>query len=428
MPASGGGTLQDGGVRSVRLPRTARSRGLVRAQWLLLVAWSVRNTLFMRQRASTTFATVDAAAGVQIGLVGLSGILLVASGKLGELFGNARSPLQWLLYYYLLCAISAVWSPMPAYSFYRGMEALILVAGTATAMMRARDQRCAERTLLLLALLTVLLSIGQNVRLHGLGAMASLHAWHTNTYTAVAALCLAYAFGEYRAAVDDRRQWMRWTMLLGGAAVVVGTSSASNVSALAGLLVAATLQRRFALIAVLVVVSLVAAAVLISNEGGALAALGWLFPGKSEYGIETLGGRTVLWELYWENLRARPILGNGFGVLAFGNGQSVRLSSHNSYIASVLGAGLLGGLLAALFLCRLGWQALQGLKDSRPGAIGGAAALATALVNSNSMPLFLELWEESNLVSTALIAYLVYFVWQRGPARRSRARPAWVGP
>jgi O-antigen ligase len=392
--------------------------------WLLLLAWSVRNTVFVRQRASNTFAAVDAAAGVQIGIVAASALTLLASGRLGELLGNHRSPLQVLLLYYVVCAISAIWSPMPLYSFYRASEAFVLVASAASAMMMARDQRSAERTLLLLALITVLLSMAQNVRLHGFAAMATLHAWHTNTYTAVAALCLVYAFGEHRSVVDERRRWLSVTVVLSLAAVVVGTSSAGNVSAAIGLLVVALVQRRYGFISLLLVALGIATAVLISLEGSVFEMLSWLFPGKDVAAVESLGGRAHLWELYWDGLRHRPMLGHGFGVLGFDNGGSMRLNSHNAFIAAVLSAGMLGGALAVVFFWRLLKRSIDGLGQASPGAIGGAAALVTALVNSNSMPLFLEMWEESNLVSTALIAYLVCFVWNipAAPARRGLLR------
>jgi O-antigen ligase len=397
-----------------------RSNLLASVQWLLLLAWSVRNTLFVRQRASSTFATIDAAAGLQVGVVGVSALVLLASGKLGALFTNSRSPLQLLLLYYALCIFSALWSPMPAYSFYRAFESLILVASAASAMMASRDQESAERTLLALALITVVLSMGQNVRLLGLSAMATLHSWHTNTYTAVAAVSLVYAFGEYRAAVGDRRKRLSRTIVWSLAAVVAGTSSASNVSTVIGLLVAAVIQRRYGLIALLLGVCFIAAVILIANEGSVFGMLSWLFPGKDEAAVESLGGRTRIWELYWASWVSRPLLGHGFGVLSLENGHAIRLYSHNAFVASILGCGVLGGLLAAGFLWRLARQALRGLRSVGPGAVGGAAALVTAVVNSNSMPLFLELWEESNLVSTALIAYLVYFVWAREPVRARR--------
>ncbi len=401
-------------------PRARRRPVTASLQWLLLLAWSARNTIFVRQRAANTFATVDVAAGVQIGFVAASALALLASGRLGELFANHRSPIQWLLLYYVVCAVSSLWSPLPLYSLYRATEALILVASAGSAMMMARDQRSAERTLLLLALITVLLSMGQNVRLFGITGMGTLHSWHTNTYTAVAAMCLVYGFGEHRSADGERRRLLGITILLSLTVVVVGTSSASNVSVAVGLLIAAIIQRRFGFLVFLSVVLLIAVGLLIAREGSVFGMLSWMFPGKDEVAVESLGGRTRLWELYWESMRHHPILGTGFGVLSFEHGGSVRFNSHNSFIAAVLGVGVAGGALAAAFVWRLCRQALKGVRDARPGAVGGAAALVTALVNSNSMPLFLEIWEESNLVSTALIAYLVYFVWSRGPARARR--------
>jgi hypothetical protein len=397
--------------------RAAKSSTLARFQWLLLLAWSMRNTLFVRQRASNTFASIDAAAGVQVAFVGLSALLLLASGKLGEMLGNSRSPLQPLILYYALCMLSALWSPMPAYTFYRALEALILVASATAAMMTARDQESAERTLLILGLVTVLLSMGQNIRLLGLGAMTTLYGWHTNTYTAVAAVCLVYAFGEHHKAVGVRRKRLQWAMVWSLAAVVVGTSSASNVSAVSGLMAAAVLQRRYGLIALLAAVGLVAVLALLYIHGSLFEMVGWLFPGKSDYELQTLSGRTHIWGLYWESWLSRPVLGHGFGVLTLANGYAIRLYSHNGFIATVLGCGIVGGLLAVWFVLRLAAQSLRGLRWASPGAIGGAAALVTALVNTNAMPMFLELWEESNLVSTALVAYLVYFVWNREPRR-----------
>jgi O-antigen ligase len=251
--------------------------------------------------------------------------------------------------------------------------------------------------------------------------MTTLYGWHTNTYTAVSAVCLVYAFGEYNRAVGTRRKRLQWVMLWSLAAVVVGTSSSSNVSAVLGLMAAAVLQRRYGLIALLASICLVAVLALLHIHGSLFEMVSWLFPGKSDYELRTLSGRTQIWGLYWESWLSRPILGHGFGVLTLENGTAMRLNSHNAFIASVLSCGIFGGLLATWFVGRLVLQSLRSLGSARPGAIGGAAALVAALVNSNSMPLFLEMWEESNLVSTALVAYLVYFVWHRGPTRTRAA-------
>ena len=397
--------------------------GTVILVWVILLAWSTRNTLFVRPRAADSFMAIDTAAGIQIALVMLAGIVIVLSGRAQiGLLGPPGSAIRPLMIYYGLCALSFAWSALPMYTLYRAGEALILLTATFGAVSACRTFQQAERIFLVVSLVTILLSMGQNVVLHGIGDMSSLRAWHTNTYTAVGAVLAVYCFGEYRHANPERRRLLRRAGMLGFGAVILGTSSASNISLVAGLMVVAVIQGRHVLLALLVLAGAVLFGYLVLAEGGIFALFDWLFPGKDEAAVASLGGRTRIWEFYWDAFLRSPLLGSGFAVLELETGKAIRLYSHNSYFAVILGTALLGVFAAGAFLIRLVGHSLRYVRKKRAGAIGGAGALATGFINSNAMPMILDQWEESVLAFATLIAFMVFFVWRKPSNRRRQAR------
>lgn len=400
--------------------RTSGLPGIVLFIWILLLAWSTRNTLFVRRRAMDNFTSIDAAAGVQIAIVLITAFALLASRRLDKgFFGPTGSVIRLLSLYYGVCALSFAWSAIPVYTLYRAGEALVMFAATFAAISSSRRMEDAERTWFAISLITIFLSMGQNVVLQGISAMTSLTAWHTNTYTAVGAMLAAYCLGEHRAAQGERKRRLRIVGLLGFAAVVVGTSSASNVSLVAGVMAVALLQRRYGILAMVGFSSTVFLTYLLVIEGSLFGVFDWLFPGKTEAAVENLGGRTILWESYWEAILRKPILGHGFAVLSLESGYAIRLYSHNSYLAAILAAGVFGVILVNFVLIRLARLALRALRSRRIGAVGGAAALCVGLVNSIAMPVIFDQWDESVLAYAALIGFLSFFVWHRPKSENS---------
>lgn len=374
---------------------------------------------------------MDAAAGVQIAIVLITALALLASRRqeIG-LFGPPGGVIRLLSLYYGLCALSFAWSAMPLYTLYRAGEALILFAATFAAMSASRRVEGAERAWFTISLITILLSMGQNVALRGVSAMTSLSAWHTNAYTAVGALLAVYCLGEYRGALGGRKRLLRIVGMLGFLAVVIGTSSASNVSLVVGVVAVALLQRRHVVLALLGFSSMAFLTYLLMMEGSLFGVFEWLFPGKTEAAVQNLGGRTIMWEGYWEAILRKPLLGHGFAVLSLDSGHVIRLYSHNSYLAAILAGGVFGAILVVFVLARLARLALRAVRSFRVGAVGGAAALCTGLVNSMAMPMIFDQWEESALASAALIGLLSFFVWhlpfaeQRGALRSANGGPS----
>ena len=427
LPARSGGSGRKGSGARAASARTTKDEaraprvglpipsGVATALWVLLLAWVVRNSLFVRQRAGDQFSTVDASAGVQIAIVAVIGLVLLVSGaRLAALLGPRGGAIRPLVLYYLICVLSFAWSALPIYTLYRATETLVLLAAGLAAIMSARDAETGERTFMVISLMVMVLAMGEGVMLHGgPGNMLSIHAWHTNTYTAVGAVLLIYAIGEYGGAAKPRRKLLKTVGALALGAVVLGTSSASNVSVVAGLLAVLVLQKRFGLAGVLAFLAAVGVAVLVMMEGSLMDALGWLFPGKDEQDIARLGGRTDLWSMFWVAIQSDPIVGQGFGVFSLGEDHLGKVNSHNSFVAVMLATGALGVLPVIAFLWRLVTQARRGARSGAIGAVGGAAALATALVNSNAMPMILDQWGKTTLVFVALLGFMVHFVWSR---------------
>jgi hypothetical protein len=390
--------------------------------YVLAIAWAARNTLLMRRRPGDEFASIDVFAGAQIAIVLLSAaVLLVNRAALKGFTKQAGTSILWLTALYGLFLVSALWSNQPYYTAYRALEALVLVNATFVVVSALGSFERAERWFVFTGCLVVLMSMYVNVKIYGgFSAIASrdLSAWHTNSYSASAAVMLTYVLGEWRKASPHRRRALRWGGAIGLMGIVVGTSSASNIAAICGLLVILAVTGHFR------------AAVWASLLGGMLLVLmrlldlswwdlfSWMFPGKSLEKVEGFSGRKQGWEHALELFLESPAIGRGFAVSG-SESTAAKALPHSSIVGVLAGTGIAGLTLVALFLTRLFGECSRAVARGRVGAVGLSAGLATGLVNSLSMPIILDQWEESSIVFVFLASLLVASLrhWNRGSAK-----------
>ena len=193
---------------SLPLAGSKKASGKSYAVWILfccIFAIILRQTVLIRQHAtSVDISAVDTFAGLDIchSLPGCFGAVLQRQ-TVRTWSALRRTPAMWLCGYYLLCAASFLWSAAPLYSLYRATEYLVLFSATFTVVTQYQDFIEAERAFLRVAAATILMQMFVTLRLAGF--TLSLHAWHTNSYSATSAILFCYCLGEYLAMTKSER-------------------------------------------------------------------------------------------------------------------------------------------------------------------------------------------------------------------------------
>lgn len=364
---------------------------------LLILAFLVRVYTFSRGKTDPT--ALDIYNIIQIGIGMMLGIILLFRKDFFTVTSILiRSPMGWLLILYFFGIISGLWSAIPLFSTYFAVEGLIYIFSLAVIFYNQPDNESMERTAIHFSYLFILFMLLEIFRLSGFSL--SLFHWHTNNYSAVAAMLFGYCYGEYNnhyrdKTADEKRLLKRgiWISLF---LVALGTSSASNISLLFSLVVVTMIsgKRSFKLISLILFGVVLLAGKLYGDVFNEL-----LFPGKTSAGIEMLGGRTNIWEYYIELIRQKPVAGWGFAALA-------RISklytthTHNSLIEIAGGVGLIGLIFYMIYLIRMLYKLIRNVRA--PYSVGVIGALAAGFVNSNAI---------SFIGSAAGAIFFAFIIW-----------------
>lgn len=371
---------------------------------LVIVA---RLSIFVRQRSGESFADVDSRAMAQIGLIGFVCFLLMICPLSKMTFKATRSTAgRAFIWFYVACAISSAWSPMPEYSLYRAVEFISLYFAVFVALFYSRDFLHAERTVLVVSAIGILLMAGMQVQFYGLSFL--LAHWHSNTYTTAAAMMLCYSVGELLS--PARLRDARLYLFVGFPIffLFIGTSAGSNVAAVCGIGLAALMCRNFKLFFLSVAVGILGAFFV---DWYTLFAM--LFPGKSLENVQTMTGRVWLWDMYIDQYLEEPLLGLGFAVMSR-VAKHYTTSAHNGYLGALFGAGLLGAVFYVAALLRFAGESLKAQICVRPGAVGAVAAITAGLANNMTLSLIGEQWALPTLTFVAFLAlhtYVYVNVW-----------------
>ncbi|HUW34260.1 MAG TPA: O-antigen ligase family protein [Planctomycetota bacterium] len=378
--------------------------------WLFAMGIVVRMTIFVRQRSSSQFTEVDTNALVEIVLVGLTAAVLLFAPRARSVWKVLwRTSGGLLVAYYVLCAATALWSPLPDYSLFRAVETLSQYVAVVVALSYCASFEAAEKRVLAVSVVAVVLGLISTLQMAGFAV--SLDALHTNSYTASAAVLCCYCGGELAAARGKRGRMLRLFGLAGLAAVVAGTSSASIIATLCGGLVGFTMSRRYGvLLSALAVFAMVTAYMLAGD-----VIEGIVFPGKTDQQIRTMTGRTQLWEAYAEEIKENPLLGKGFGVGPRLSTFRYTTNAHNSIFAVLLSAGAVGMAVAAAGGLKLWREVRYCMRVRRPGGAGCAAAMTAAVVNSMGLPIIGESWMVPSLVVACVLGLHLLFVLTVAP-------------
>jgi O-antigen ligase len=389
------------------LSSSAWPQWLPRLLWGLLLALAIRFTVFIRQREGGSFGEVDTNAGAEVIIVLGTLFLLLFAPAFRMAFSHVRrSSLLWLTGLYLLGMVSALWSPMPAYSAFRAVEQISQLLAVVAVLAMERDALQAERKVLLVFIACLVLDWSTVVKFYGLSL--ALGAWHTNTYSASAGMVTCYCAAE----LMSGRKYARNRLWLFGAvalfAVILGTSAASNIAVAIGLAFAALSTRNWKVLSgcLLVLVMVGLASMMDRNMFSILLA------GKDPEAVKTLTGRTHLWELYLPRFLDSPLLGEGYAV-------SSRLSdlyttnTHSSPVSVLMGLGVVGGAVFVVWLIALLGENARAVIKRRPFALGCASGLLAGLINSLSCAYLGEGYSIVTLMFNSMLTFFVIFVAHR---------------
>jgi exopolysaccharide production protein ExoQ len=316
------------------------------------------------------------AAGVALGLLGAWALVtrrraaaLRPSGALGGL----------ITAYLALLILSVGWAEEPQLTI-RRVIAFALMAIAVAGIVRLLPQDALVSFALFGSTAYVLIAIAAE------GASGAFHplapeyrfsgVYHPNTIGSFAAVLVMAA-----ACTDARkvRRWLLAAAVVGGAIVVLLSRSRS---ALVGLLVALVIRwlvaaRLSRTVFVLAVCAWIACAAVLTVGDAAGPAIGNAFlASRSDSDVETLSGRTALWDELLRYVSQRPALGYGFGSFwGERHVQEIYLAqrwpvteAHSTYIQQLLDVGVVGLTLYLLVMAAAVRRAIRRLKATRDRA------------------------------------------------------------
>lgn len=325
-----------GGIMPLKL--LIRQAGV--AGFLLLLGEPLR-LVTTRQRAEG-YDAVDGSAMIQIAYALVCFLYAVHYLASPQNRGAARilfrNPVVFLLLYILLCGISALWSPNPAYTAFMAFQCLAFLALVIAALSDV-NRRCSAQDVIewviLWAVWTILWSVLVNMR--------AFYGWRflLNPFGAGR---LATGVFFFPALYLSKRRLFGWLIV----AFAFGSGSRKNYwGILPGLLFGAWLGDRKSKVLAFVFAATLAISVLL--VGAEKVVQNTLFRGKEGIGWEYTTGRDRIWATAWELCMQRPLLGYGFvagerDMLMETRGANV-ISVHNVFFSAFMGVGFLGPLL-----------------------------------------------------------------------------------
>jgi len=372
--------------------------------WIAQIAFIAKTIFFIRPRDPREFAVIDIYANAEIAIVGLTLLILVLNRRIITLFSNLRhTSVIMFIIYYLLSTVSVLWSPMPRFTLFRAIEYLVMFLAIFCALSFCKDFVNAERKILLVSLIGMLIEMCLPIKLYGF--TFSIKAWHTNSYSVYAAMIFCYCFGEYFFADKKRAKLLLFYGAVALGVLILGTCITSFVAAVVGIFVVFALKHK---IGIIPVIFCTAIAIYLFNPN-----VDWITSimpiERDPESILTLSGRTFLWEQYKEMIAESPFYGGGFAIgsrLANFYAQS----THNFIYSILLGTGLTGMIIFIIYLIRFIYEVIETCSKRYIGSIGCAGALACGLINSLGLPIVADQWMAPSLVFGCISALFLLFI------------------
>ena len=205
---------------------------------LFIIAFLIR--IYLLSRKKTDPAALDIYNIIQIIITVILGSYLVIRRDFSFVVSSLfRSPLGWMLVLYVFGAISGLWSAMPMFSTYFGLEGIIFIIALAIIIFQQPDTFSLERLAILSSYLLIFFMILEIIRYSRF--TLNLFNWHTNSYSTIAAMLFGYCYGEYnnkyREVNSEEKGRLKKGIWISLFFVILGTSAASNIALVSALVV-----------------------------------------------------------------------------------------------------------------------------------------------------------------------------------------------
>lgn len=216
-------------------------------------------------------------------------------------------PTRMFFWIYVMGMISIAWSVMPLLSCYFAFENMVCMTVLLYLGGQCRDKFQLERVFIWMVISIIGFFIARTVLIGG--------DWHSVTYSTIGAMLFTYCLAEYspKTKPPENMKVIKYGAVVGGSMLLITTSSGALVSTAVSLFALALCAERKT-IRVLALLVIVAFWVMWFN-GMTETLMNILFPGKTEAGVLTAHGRSVIWKMINEKVAERPWLGWGYAVV-----------------------------------------------------------------------------------------------------------------
>jgi exopolysaccharide production protein ExoQ len=394
-----------------------------------LLVWLPMRFIFSAQPAelvSTAVMANDIETGDsvrQVTILALFGIGLLLLLRVRFEVGSSDA-LRWFFLFLPLALLSELWSADPALTARRTAVAIcctVFAAGMAVGYYGQHRQGgtllvrhiCVLGSLACAAVLVAAIAAG-NFHLFDLGWRLGSFG-RENQFSWVAALVfLAIWVTRHNRNIWHAAGIPLAILAVSGTALLLSKSRTSLIATAAGLLTCEVLNARSkGRIAAVATVGCLLLALASSDSFGAL----WK-RGASDDALQTVSGRTELWDVVWRDVCAQPWLGYGYGAywtsdrVHRGAVEWAPTSAHNGYldIAAELGFTGLVIMFAFLAICwRNGWQ-LRSLDHSNHDIGVLLLSVITSFLVINTGESYADALEYFPVLATLTLAFYVSYV------------------
>lgn len=261
----------------------------------------------------------------------------------------------WLFVVYVaVCVVSAMWSVAPLVTLGKAAELAVATLVVIFAANRASSGRTLDQILRITfafgALVLLFISVGYVLALPGFwiqskGVIArQMDTWFlsANSIGYLSALTATIALDRALGKVQGRQ--VMWAVLLLSIMTAFVAQGRTGLACLVlGVVAVLAIRRKF--IVLLAGAGLVLLLAIAFNQ----EILAYLTRGEPVGSLQTLTGRTVVWQGAWQSFTQQPWTGNGFGIggrylfvsIFAGSGEDWSMA-HNGFLELLTGVGLLG--------------------------------------------------------------------------------------
>lgn len=360
-----------------------------------------QTTIFNRPRSSSEFLKIDLHAYIDIIIVLILFLCLIfliyysfAAWKLT----NGTS-LRILIYYYILCAISSLWSNHYSYTLFRSFEFISALCSIIVIFYFYSNKNFYkfEKYFFIISIVIIIMTFSFYLKKNN-WVISSIKQLHTNSYTTSAAMLGGYCIGEILNKNNKRKLKYLFISLFALIFLFLGTSTASYLAFLFGMSLLFIISGRPLILLYAIIFG---ATIFITTSYEDLISL--LFYQKSQQSINNLTGRLSLWADYWDLFLDSPFWGYGFAVANRISTKYYATNAHNSIFSVVLGTGIVGISIVAYGTFRLIKEGITNFKKAHLGSYGCTIAITIGLINSMSYAFMCDIWYPSSIIFILLI-------------------------